>query len=167
MTRPNADLRSFIDIPADSDFSIHNLPYGVFKPGYGAGPRIGVAIGDQILDLSVLADRGLLSGNELGVGSVLGLSSLNAFMALGKPAWTEVRSTLTRLLSHDEPTLRDDAALRNAALVPAASVEMLLPATIGDYTDFYSSREHATNVPHPAPSEILAPARPGRSGPAL
>ena len=146
MTRPNADLRSFIDVPADSDFSIHNLAYGIFKPGYGAGPRIGVAIGDQILDLSVLADRGLLSGDELGVGSVLGLSSLNAFMALGKPAWTEVRSTLTRLLSHDEPTLRDDAALRTAAFVPAASVEMLLPAAIGDYTDFYSSREHATNV---------------------
>ncbi len=94
----------------------------------------------------MLADRGLLSGDELGAGSVLGLSSLNAFMALGKPAWTEVRSTLTRLLSHDEPTLRDDEALRNAALVPAASVEMLLPANIGDYTDFYSSREHATNV---------------------
>jgi fumarylacetoacetase len=146
MTRPDPNLRSFVDVPAESDFTIHNLPYGVFKPAFGAAPRIGVAIGDHILDLSVLAERRLLSGEELGIGSVLGLSNLNAFMALGRPAWQEVRSKLTRLLSHDEPTLRDDEALRQAALVPAASVEMLLPATIGDYTDFYSSREHATNV---------------------
>ena len=62
MTRPDPELRSFIDVPADSDFTIHNLPYGVFKPAFGAGPRIGVAIGDQVLDLSVLADRGLLVG---------------------------------------------------------------------------------------------------------
>ena len=146
MTRPDPELRSFIEVPAGSDFTIHNLPYGVFKPAFGAGPRIGVAIGDQILDLSVLADRGLLSGPELGTAAVLGLSSLNAFMALGRPAWREVRSKLIRILRHDEPALRDDGGLRNAALVPAASVEMQLPATIGDYTDFYSSREHATNV---------------------
>ena len=146
MTRPDPELRSFVDVPVDSDFTIHNLPYGVFKPAFGAAPRIGVAIGEQVLDLSVLADRKLLAGDELGIGSVLGLSSLNAFMALGRPAWREVRAKLTRLLRHDEPTLRDDAALRNAAFHPVASVEMQLPATIGDYTDFYSSREHATNV---------------------
>jgi len=146
MTRPDSQLRSFIDVPAGSDFTIHNLPFGVFKPAFGAAPRIGVAIGDQILDLSVLADRGVLNGPELGTAAVLGLSSLNAFMALGRPAWREVRAKLIRILRHDEPALRDDAGLRNAALVPAASVEMLLPATIGDYTDFYSSREHATNV---------------------
>lgn len=146
MTEFDPTLRSFIDVPPDSDFSIHNLPYGVFKPAFGAAPRIGVAIGDQVLDLSVLADRRLLAGNELGFGSVLGLSSLNAFMALGRPAWREVRRRLTQLLREDEPTLRDDAALRDAAVHPAASVEMLLPASIGDYTDFYSSREHATNV---------------------
>jgi fumarylacetoacetase len=58
--------------PPDSDFSIHNLPYGVFKPAFGAAPRIGVAIGGQVLDLSVLADRRLLAGDELGFGSVLG-----------------------------------------------------------------------------------------------
>jgi fumarylacetoacetase len=146
MTARNAVLRSFVDVPADSDFTIHNLPYGVFKPALGAAPRIGVAIGDQILDLSVLADRGLLSGPALGTAAVLGLPSLNAFMALGRPAWRELRSTLTRLLSHNEPELRDDHTLRQSAMVPAASAEMLLPATIGDYTDFYSSREHATNV---------------------
>jgi fumarylacetoacetase len=146
MTRPDSELRSFIEVPAGSDFTIHNLPFGVFKPAFGAAPRIGVAIGDRILDLSVLADRGLLSGPEMGTAAVLGLTSLNALMALGRPAWRELRSKLTQLLRDDQAALRDDAGLRNAALVPATSVEMLLPATIGDYTDFYSSREHATNV---------------------
>jgi fumarylacetoacetase len=73
-------------------------------------------------------------------------ASLNAFMALGRPAWRETRELVTRLLSADEPRLRDREALRDAALVPQSSVEMLLPAEVGDYTDFYSSREHATNV---------------------
>ena len=146
MTPPDPQLRSFIDVPAGSDFTIHNLPYGIFKPAFGAAPRIGVAIGDSILDLAVLVERGLLSGPELGTAAVLGLTNLNAFMALGRPAWKEVRSKLTHLLRDDEPTLRDDAALRNAAFHPAATVEMLLPTEIGDYTDFYSSREHATNV---------------------
>ncbi|MCU0234617.1 MAG: fumarylacetoacetase [Thermoanaerobaculales bacterium] len=146
MSLHDPGLRSFIEIPADSDFSIHNLPYGVFKPAFGGAPRIGVAIGDQVLDLSVLAERKLLAGDELGVGSVLQLATLNAFMALGRPAWREVRAKLQRLLRHDEPALRDDAGLRTAAFHPLRQVEMQLPAAIGDYTDFYSSREHATNV---------------------
>lgn len=72
--------------------------------------------------------------------------TLNGFMALGKAAWSEARKTIARLLSADEARLRDDADLRAAALVAQSDVTMLLPANIGDYTDFYSSREHATNV---------------------
>eukprot|EP00850_Spirogloea_muscicola_P003340 SM000013S26509 [mRNA] locus=s13:690732:694196:- [translate_table: standard] len=72
--------------------------------------------------------------------------SLNAFMAMGRPAWREARATIQALLSADEPRLRDDADLRARALIPLDEVTMELPATIGDYTDFYSSREHATNV---------------------
>jgi fumarylacetoacetase len=140
------NLRSFVDVPADSHFPIHNLPYGVFRPSAGLAPRIGVAIGDAVLDLSVLADRGLLNGRKLGNSEVLRQQTLNAFMALGPEAWREARSRLTQLLRADEPTLRDDAAVRKAALHPQSRVEMLLPAAIGDYTDFYSSREHATNV---------------------
>ena len=146
MTLPDPNLRSFIDVPAGSDFPIHNLPYGVFRPGADAEPRIGVAIGEQVLDLSVLAECGLLAGTALGDGKAFRGPTLNAFMALGRPAWREARQTLTRLLRHDEPTLRDNSVLREAAFHPMAGVEMLLPATIGDYTDFYSSREHATNV---------------------
>jgi fumarylacetoacetase len=140
------NLQSFVDVPTGSDFPIHNLPYGIFRPSAGARPRIGVAIGDAVLDLSVLADRGLLSGSALGDGTAFRKPTLNAFMALGRPAWQAARQSLTRLLRHDEPTLRDDSGLRDAAFHPMASIEMLLPATIGDYTDFYSSREHATNV---------------------
>jgi len=146
MNTINTDLHSFVDFPADSHFSIHNLPYGVFRPAAGMKPRIGVAIGDAVLDLSVLVDRGLLHGRRLGSGDALRQPSLNAFMSLGRLAWREARTKLTHLLRADEPTLRDDAAARKAALHPRARVEMLLPAAIGDYTDFYSSREHATNV---------------------
>ena len=140
MTPLDPKLQSFVDVPTGSDFPIHNLPYGIFRPSAGARPRIGVAIGNEVLDLSVLADRGLLAGTAFRE------PTLNALMALGSPAWREARQTLTQLLRHDEPTLRDDSGLRDAAFHPMASVEMLLPAAIGDYTDFYSSREHATNV---------------------
>ena len=66
MTTLDASLRSFVDVPEDSHFPIHNLPYGVFRPSAGLAPRIGVAIGDAVLDLSVLVDRGLLNGRSLG-----------------------------------------------------------------------------------------------------
>ena len=146
MTPQDPNLQSFVDVPTGSDFSIHNLPYGVFRPSAGARPRIGVAIGDAVLDLSVLAERGLLSGRDLGDGDAFRQPTLNAFMALGRPAWREARARLTRFLRISDSTIRDNRPLRQAALHPIASVEMLLPATVGDYTDFYSSREHATNV---------------------
>jgi fumarylacetoacetase len=146
VTPQDPNLQSFVDVPTGSDFSIHNLPYGVFRPSAGARPRIGVAIGDAVLDLSVLAERGLLSGRALGDGDAFRQPTLNAFMALGQPAWREARARLTRFLRVSDSTIRDNRPLRQAALHPIASVEMLLPATIGDYTDFYSSREHATNV---------------------
>ena len=146
MTTIDRSLRSFVDVPAASHFPIHNLPFGVFRPSAGLAPRIGVAIGDAVLDLSILADRGLLNGRKLRNGDAFRQPNLNAFMALGRSAWREARSRLTQLLRADEPTLRDDAGVRKAAFHRRSKVEMLLPASIGDYTDFYSSREHATNV---------------------
>jgi fumarylacetoacetase len=146
MNTTDRELRSFVDVPADSHFPIHNLPYGIFRPSAGLTPRIGVAIGNEVLDLSVLVEQGFFTGDKLGEGEALRQPTLNDFMGLGRGAWSETRGQLTRLLSSDEPALRDDAGLRDAAFHPQAKVEMLLPATIGDYTDFYSSREHATNV---------------------
>ncbi len=146
MTALDPSLRSFIDVAPDSHFPIQNLPYGVFTAGAGSSARIGVAIGEEVLDLRVLAETGLLAGGALGDGAVFKESTLNAFMALGRPAWTAARSALTTLLKHDEPRLSDDAGLRDAAFHRQSAVEMALPAAIGDYTDFYSSREHATNI---------------------
>jgi fumarylacetoacetase len=139
-------LRSFVPVPPESHFPIQNLPYGIFRRRSGGEPRAGVAIGESLLDLAVLEAEGLMDGPALKGRIVFGQPTLNDFMALGRPAWQEARATISRLLRADEPTLRDNASLRERALLPMAEAEMLLPAAIGDYTDFYSSREHATNV---------------------
>jgi fumarylacetoacetase len=132
-------LRSFAPVAADSHFPIQNLPYGVFcRPG--ESPRLGVAIGEFVLDLAEVQDK-VLPGRH-----VFARPSLNAFMGLGRKAWSKARAAVSRLLSADDPTIRDNAALRQRCLIPMADVQMLLPVEIGDYTDFYSSREHATNV---------------------
>jgi fumarylacetoacetase len=138
-------LRSFVPVAADSHFPIQNLPYGVFRRAAGE-PRVGVAIGDHVLDLGLLDERGLLDVPSLRGRRVFAQPALNAFLALGRAAWDEARTRISRLLRADEPTLRDNPGLREQALVPRADVRLLLPAVIGDYTDFYSSREHATNV---------------------
>src|SRR5262245_54722860 len=138
--------RSFIAVAEDSHFPIQNLPYGVFRPRPDGGPRIGVALGEWVVDLAVLEDSGLPATPALAGRRVFRERTLNAFMALGRPAWREARAALTRPLSAEQPTLRDNGRLRDRALVPMADIEMLLPADIGDYTDFYSSRDHATNV---------------------
>ena len=145
-------LRSWIPVESGSHFSIQNLPYGVFRPRPDEAPRVGVAIGDFVLDLGALEERGTFAGPALAGQQVFNRPSLNAFMTLGRPAWREARETISRLLREDAPalrgdvSLRDDAALRARALVSQSHVELLLPVEIGDYTDFYSSREHATNV---------------------
>ncbi len=136
-------LRSFVPVAAGSHFPIQNLPYGIFRPRSGGAPQIGVAIGDQVLSLAVLEQRGLLAA---GSRQVFSETTLNSFLTLGASAWRETRSAISRLLRSDEPTLRDNSALRELAFYAQRDVEMLLPITIGDYTDFYSSREHATNV---------------------
>jgi len=139
---------SFVVVEPNSDFPIQNLPYGVFRrKGTNESGRIGVAIGSEILDLAVLADAGGFSGPLMQKHTkVFHEPVLNSLMALGKPHWHETRESITKILSKDEPFLRDNVSLRQQALVPQSSVEMLLPANIGDYTDFYASKEHATNV---------------------
>lgn len=130
----------FLPIPVDHPFPIQNLPYGVFS-GREQGPRVGVAIGDYVLDLSVLAVAGLLPSY-----SVFAEPSLNALMSCGREAWNEVRATLQYLLDEETPTLRGNRRLRTRALIPVQEVTMHLPVAVGDYTDFYSSKQHATIV---------------------
>jgi fumarylacetoacetase len=137
-------LRSFVPVERDSHFPIQNLPFGVFTTPANYAPRAGVAIGNQILDLAVLEQAGLV---EVVPGERLfNRSTLNAFIERGPEVWARARTEISDLLRHDNARLRDDAALRTRALVPAAAARMLMPVAVSGYTDFYSSKEHATNV---------------------
>ena len=134
--------QSFIAVAPDSDFPLQNLPYGVFQP-QGEAARVGVAIGEQVLDLAALEAAGVL---QAGSEPVFNQASLNAFIALGRPVWQQVRARLQQLLAADSAELRDNADLRAKAFYAQADVTMLLPIEVPGYTDFYSSKEHAYNV---------------------
>jgi fumarylacetoacetase len=143
MLHPNdPSLRSFIPVDPASDFPIQNLPYGVFSAN-GLAPRVGVAIGDFVLDLWELAQECRVDVAEPGV---FAQPSLNAFMALGPDVWSKTRVRISELLRHDNPELRDNDELRAESLVPMAEAKLHLPFNVAGYTDFYSSKEHATNV---------------------
>ena len=140
-------LKSWVDSAnrSESHFPIQNLPFGIFSTASDASPRAGVAIGDQVLDLAVLEEAGLFDG-LIGLENAFNRSRLNEFIAIGKPVWRAVRSRVSDLLRHDHATLRDNVDLRTRAVVPAVDTRMYLPVTIPGYTDFYSCKEHATNV---------------------
>ena len=133
-------LKSFVEYDKYSHFPIQNLPFGIFEAQ--GRTRVGIRIGEMVLDLALLEQRDFFPT----LPRLFNASSLNPFLAMGRPVWREVRATVSRLLQADQAELRDDSALRNEALIPVAKVTMQLPVAIGDYTDFYSSREHATNV---------------------
>jgi fumarylacetoacetase len=122
----------------DSDFPIQNLPYGVFR--HRGHAHIGIAIGDQILDLHACASDGLLGELSEELQSACRAETLNRLMGMGPEAWSALRQQVTELLS-GEPRRRVEEAL-----VPMHQVEMQLPARIGNYTDFYASIDHATRV---------------------
>lgn len=140
-------LTSFIDIAADSDFSIHNLPYGIFSDTKDATDnnkrRAGVAIGEYVLDLAMLESEGLLN---LEGGQYFDQPTLNAFIDSGRDNWTKARTTIQTLLSNASDTLRDNQDLQEKVLLKQADVIMHLPVHVPGFTDFYSSKEHATNV---------------------
>jgi fumarylacetoacetase len=144
MPHPNdPKLRSFIDVAPDSHFPIQNLPYGVFSAKDGLAPRVGVAIGDYVLDLWQLAQDCRFDVVE---PAVFAAPQLNPFMALGPKVWSSTRARISELLRQDHPELRDNQKLRKRALVPMADVKLHMPFAVSGYTDFYSSKEHATNV---------------------
>ena len=140
-----AALKSFIEVAPDSHFPIQNLPFGIFKPA-NAGARVGVAIGELVLDLAVLEELGHFQVAEFQDRRVFSEGALNGFLALGRPAWSKARKVIQDLLAANTTTLRDDAALRGRVFHAQKDVTMQLPARIGDYTDFYSSYHHAHNV---------------------
>jgi fumarylacetoacetase len=138
-------MKSFIDVAPDSHFPIQNLPFGIFKPAQD-NARVGVAIGEFVLDLSVLEELGHFRIPEFQDRRVFSESALNEFLVLGRPAWTKAREVIQHLLAADTTTLRDDERLRGRVFHAQKDVTMQLPARIGDYTDFYSSYHHAHNV---------------------
>ena len=127
---------------AAADFPLQNLPYGVFRSGENLTPRIGVAIGDQILNLAAAADLDLLPASAR---TACRQSNLNALMAAGLVVWTSLRARLSELLGVDSCPIRLRTQVEHC-LVPQSDTTMLLPASIGGYTDFYASIFHATNV---------------------
>lgn len=140
-------LKSFIKVDSGCHFPIQNLPYGVFLPkGRNEEPRIGVAIGEYVLDLAAIDEAGHFNNTPIHGHKVFHQPALNTFMEMGKAVWKEVRAAIQHLLKEDVPTLRDDESLRAKAFWRQSEVEMLLPAKIGGYTDFYASKEHASNV---------------------
>ncbi len=137
-------LKSWVQVPKDSDFPIQNLPFGIFKTRY-LTPVAGVAIGDHVIDLVYLQENGFLDGLSLPAG-IFNQPYLNDFFSLGKLKIREVRERISELLRSDNDELQSQSAAREIALIPRQEVQMQMPVRIGNYTDFYSSEEHATNV---------------------
>jgi len=139
----NPQLKSWVPVSEHSDFPIQNLPFGVFQTE-GISPRVCTAIGDQVADLHVLWQHGFFE--DLALPHEIFLRPwLNEFMALGRAATRAVRNRLSMILDDDLEEW-DASELADYFLHPRSQVELLLPVRIGDYTDFYSSREHAVNV---------------------
>lgn len=138
-------LHSWIQIPPTSDFPLQNLPFGIFStPDRDA--RVGVAIGDYVLDLLAVSQQGLFELLPLEDPTVFHAPSLNRFIALGKPAWRQVRERVSQLLRNDNPEIRDDDGRMRACLVKRHEVSMHRPVQVPNYSDFYASLDHATNV---------------------
>jgi fumarylacetoacetase len=137
-------LRSWVPVPAGSDFSIQNLPFGIFRTSQRKS-RVGVAIGDHILDLAAVAEFGYFDAIQLDK-RVFSQPVLNDFIALGKPVWRKVRDRVSELLDEKSKALQGQAGAREQCLIEMKNAEMQLPLSIGDYTDFYSSIDHATNM---------------------
>ncbi len=138
---PN-ELKSWVEVPSNSDFPIQNIPFGVFKTESNPSPRICSAIGNYVIDLAILSDMSLFDDLDISP-EVFRTDSLNPLMALGKAKNSAFRKRIVELLSESNVQHKEQSW---HFLHPMEKVEMLLPVKIGDYTDFYSSMEHARNV---------------------
>ncbi|MBC5775160.1 fumarylacetoacetase [Pontibacter sp. KCTC 32443] len=137
-------LHSWIEIAPNSDFPIQNLPFGIFETD-DRDPRVGVAIGDYVLDLLAVARLNFFELIDIDP-NVFHRPYLNDFIALGKPTWRAVRNRVSALLRNDNDEISRSSDLIDKCLVKQSQARMLMPVKVGNYTDFYSSIEHATNV---------------------
>jgi fumarylacetoacetase len=138
-----AELRSWVESAnaPESDFPIQNLPYGVFQRE-GEAPRVGVAIGDRILDVTVALKAGLFRGEAEAAAKLVSGPTLNALMAAEPALHTALRRRLSQILDADNPERPSTAAAAESLLVPMADAQLLLPVSIGSFTDFLTSIYH-------------------------
>ena len=136
--------KSWITVPENSDFPIQNIPFGVFITKDDV-ITIGTRIGNCAIDMGALQQLGYFEGIDL-TDDMFMQDTLNDFISDGKKTWRLVRNRLAELFDENNPKLRDNKSHKEAVIFKVEDIEMLLPVQIGDYTDFYSSKEHATNV---------------------
>ena len=136
--------KSWINVPENSDFPIQNIPFGVFITKEDV-ITIGTRIGNCAIDMGALQQLGYFEGIEL-TDDMFMQDTLNDFISDGRKTWRLVRNRLAEIFDENNPLLRDNKDHREVVIFKVEDIEMLLPVQIGDYTDFYSSKEHATNV---------------------
>ncbi|NVK85101.1 MAG: fumarylacetoacetase [Cytophagia bacterium] len=137
-------LKSWVEVPTNSDFSIQNIPFGIFKTD-SLGPRAATAIGDKVLDLAVLQREGYFDGLNLPE-ELFSKHVLNDFIGLGKETTRAVRNRISDLLEEGNEELKSDSKVCEQAFFRQSEVEMCMPVHVPNYTDFYSSEQHAYNV---------------------
>lgn len=140
----NPSLKSWIEVPKDSDFPIQNLPFGIFSIA-GDSPRVGVAIGNNIVDLKNLFQLGYLSNTPFELAD-FDAAVLNPMMLKGKKSNRILRDRISELLNVENTELQDNPEETKQIIFPMAEAKMYMPIYVGDYTDFYSSEQHAYNV---------------------
>lgn len=144
ITANDPSKKSWINVPQNSDFPIQNIPFGVFLTRDDI-ITIGTRIGEQAIDLGALHQLGYFDGIPL-TDDIFLQDSLNDFISDGKKTWRLVRNRVSEIFDAENPKLRDNEEHKRIVLFSLEEIEMQLPVQIGDYTDFYSSKEHATNI---------------------
>ncbi|PRZ22894.1 fumarylacetoacetase [Flavobacterium granuli] len=144
ITANDINRKSWLEVPKNSDFPIQNIPFGVFLTKENV-VTVGTRIGDFAIDLGALQQLNYFEGIEL-TDDMFMQDTLNDFISDGQKTWRLVRNRIAEIFDAENPVLRDNTKHKDVVIFKMEDVEMQLPVLIGDYTDFYSSKEHATNV---------------------
>ena len=139
-------IRTWLYVGEESDFPIQNIPFGVFKPMNRTHPRVGTRIGDYVIDLSAIADKGYFKDEGIEEKDIFYKPFLNDFIALGKNTWRAIRNKISDIFNYDNEEFWNTEDFKQNVLFKIDEVDVVMPVQVGDYTDFYSSIEHATNV---------------------
>lgn len=139
-------MKSWLEIPKNSDFSIYNIPFGIFSDPANHQPRAGAALGEYVLDLNVLYQNGYFDDLKLSEKDIFEKNTLNQFLALGNDVCDSVRKKIQNLFAETDSDFKDNTHIHQKTLIPLKQAKLFLPIKVCDYVDFYSSLSHATNV---------------------